>query len=345
MRRKLISALGVVALVATACGNGDTGADTDAEANGSADTATDDGGDAEADAAADWPTEDLTLVVTFGPGGGNDLLNRALAPKLSEALGVQVAIENVEGGGGVIGLTEAYQRGPDGTTLVSYSPPGEYLSEVQGQLSGFSTDDFIMLGGVNVDPGAFAVSMDSPYETFEELVAAMETETLAAATNGYTSNTAVGAMDFMAKTDLEFELIPYDAGSELTAAVIGGTADFGVRAGGWYDLHEEELRILAFFSEERLEEFPDIPTVEEVTGAPSYFSGLRGLAVHAETPPEQIAILEDAFEQASNDPDIQENLLADTGFRWEYVTREQAEAMVADMTASVDEFAEALGIS
>ena len=357
MRTRLIAAVSALALLAVACGDsGDAEpeepetpteepSEEPAEEPDTEEPDTEEPAEEPEAAASDWPTEDITAIVTFGPGGGNDLLIRSLAPLLSEELGVQVAVENVEGGSGVIGLTEAYSREADGYTLVSYSPPGEYLSELQGQLSGFGTEDFTMLGAVNVDPGAFAVPLDSPYESMEDLVAALEAgESLTAATSGLTSNNAVGAIDFMTQTGLEFELIPYDSGAELTASVIGGTADFGIRAGGFYDLHEEELRILAFTAPERIEEFPDIPTVEEVTGEPVYFSSLRGLAVRSDTPEDVITRLQEAFEAAATDPELSENLIDEIGFRWQYLPPEEAQATAEEMMASVDEAAEEIGI-
>jgi len=322
MRRSLIAVAGALVLPAYLYGSATTAAQ-------------------EAD---DWPSGPITVIAPYGPGGASDTLSRALAPKLSEELGVQVGVENIVGGSGVIGLTEAFNRPADGSTLVYYSPPGEYLSQIQGHLSGFGVDDFTTLGVVNVDPGAIAVPMDSPYETFEDLIAALETETLTAATSGLTSNNAVGAMDFMARTGLEFDLIPYDSGAELTAAVIGGTADFGVRAGGWYNLHGEDLRILAFTTPERIEEFPDIPTVEEVTGAPVSFSSMRGLSVRANTPDERIETLQAAFRAAANHPEIKNNLLDKYGLRWQYMTPEEAQEVAQGMMASVDAAAGKLGI-
>jgi len=243
----------------------------------------------------------------------------------------------VPGGGGVIGLTDAYGRDADGLTLVSFSPPGEYLSEVRGQLAGFAASDFSMLGAVNVDPGAFAVPMDSPFQTFEDLLAALEAgERLTAATSGLTSNNAVGALDFMSQTDLEFELIPYDSGAELTASVIGSIADFGIRAGGWYDLHDNELRILAFSAPARIAEFPDIPTVEEITGKAVYFSSLRGLAVRGDVPQNRIEILREAFAFAANDAGIRDNLIDDIGFRWEFLNADDAAEAALNMQRSVD---------
>jgi len=338
MKYPRVTAVFAVLALAAACANGADDVEASDEDRGQEAQGEDQ------EAAGDFPSEPITLIVQFAAGGANDLLMRMLAPKMSEVLGVPVGVENIEGGSGVIGLTEAYNRPADGHTLVTWSPPGEYLSEVQGEFSGFTVDDFVMIGAANVDPGAIAVPIDSPYQTLEALNDAMAQTELSAATSGLTSNNAVGAMSYMAATGLDFTLVPYDSGAELTAALIGGTTDFGMRAGGWYDLHEVELRILALTSAERVSDFPDIPTVAEITGEDVIFSAMRGLAVRSDTPQEHIDILVDAFETAANDPSVRDRLLDEIGFRWEYLGPEEAADVADQMMASVDEFASELGL-
>src|SRR5262249_15454043 len=69
-------------------------------------------------AAPQWPMRPLTMVVTFAAGGGDDVLARIIAPRLSEMLGQQVVIENVGGAGGMIGASRVAKATPDGYQLV-----------------------------------------------------------------------------------------------------------------------------------------------------------------------------------------------------------------------------------
>lgn len=68
--------------------------------------------------AQDWPTRPLTLVVPFAAGGGVDTTARAFTPRLSEVLGQQIVVENVGGGGGMVGGTRVAKAAPDGYQLV-----------------------------------------------------------------------------------------------------------------------------------------------------------------------------------------------------------------------------------
>ena len=65
--------------------------------------------------ADDWPTRPVTLVVPFAPGGATDIPARLVAPKLADALGQQVVIENRTGAGGIIGLQAFIDAPQDGT--------------------------------------------------------------------------------------------------------------------------------------------------------------------------------------------------------------------------------------
>src|SRR6202051_3696863 len=69
-------------------------------------------------AAQDWPTHALTLVVPWAAGGGPDVMGRIMARRMSEILGQQIIVENVAGGGGMVGSSRVVRAEPDGYTFV-----------------------------------------------------------------------------------------------------------------------------------------------------------------------------------------------------------------------------------
>jgi len=72
----------------------------------------------QAQTPAAWPTRPISLVVTYPPGGGADAMARLIAPKLGEALGQNVIVENKPGAGGQIGAAAVAKAAPDGYTLM-----------------------------------------------------------------------------------------------------------------------------------------------------------------------------------------------------------------------------------
>lgn len=288
-----------------------------------------------------FPEEDITLIVPYGSGGSNDVLARMLAPLMAEELGVSIGVENVTGASGSIGLSEAYESGPDGYTMVAFTPPNEYIAELQGLLD-IPVGEFRMLGAANVDPGMIAVPADSPYQTLEELNEASATEELSVAVHGLASNYTVGALNYMEAAGLDWSLVHHDSGGDITTAVQGGHTDVGVRAGGWYDLHPQDLRVLAVTSEERADEFDGVPTVEEVIGEPVIMKSLRGFAVHADTPEDRFQVLADAFAAAVQSDEFKSAVMNDLGLRWEFQDAEEVEQSRQAAAASVDAVADQL---
>ena len=68
--------------------------------------------------AQDWPAKAIRIIVPFAPGGATDIPARLLAPKLQDALGQPIVIENRTGAGGIVGIQAAAQSPADGYTML-----------------------------------------------------------------------------------------------------------------------------------------------------------------------------------------------------------------------------------
>jgi tripartite-type tricarboxylate transporter receptor subunit TctC len=261
----------------------------------------------------------LTIIVPRSPGGGLDLLGRMVGEQWAKTLGVDVVIQNVEGAGGAIGLAQAYRAPADGRTVVSWSPPGEYILQLQGRVP-FTTDEWEMIGATNSDPGFIAVRADSSFQSVDDIVKASKGDKrLAAGTVGRTTISALEAMLYESLFDVKWGLVPFDGGGDLTTAVLGGHVDFVVREGGLYDLHPEKLRILSVASDARITELPDVPTLEEATGKKLSFAAYRGFAVRKGTPAPVLECLRQTFNQAAQSPEIADNQFQKIGFRYQFL--------------------------
>lgn len=283
----------------------------------------------------EYPNDQVDLVIAFGPGGTNDLLGRRTATALTEALGQEVAIENREGGAGAVGTSDVYAQPDDGYTLSTWSPPGELLHNASGAVE-YSPDDFEMIGAANVEPAALAVGEDSESQTLTEILdRARSGERVTVGHVGENTGAGVVASYMMQTFDVEFEHVPYDSGSEVHTAVMGGHVDFGIRTGGWLDEHGSGINVIGLSSEERIEELPDVPTIEEESGEPVYFSAIRGVAVRSSTDETIIETLTEAYEEAATSEAFIDGFAEEIG-RYEYLGPDGITPVLEEQEAVVE---------
>lgn len=268
---------------------------------------------------AEYPEKDITIIVPRSPGGGLDRLSRLMAPEWGKKLGVQIVVENIPGASGAIGLAEAYRRPADGYTIVVWSPPGEYVLQLQEKLP-FTIDEFELIGATNSDPGFIAVPAGSSFQSVSEILEASRSgdKRISVGTVGRTTISALEAMLYQDEFDVKWGMVPFDGGGDLSTAVIGAHVDFGVREGGWYELHPEKLRILSVAAASRIKQLPEVPTVEEATGEPVQYAAYRGFAVRKGTPPEVLEKLRSTFNEVGQSPAIADTQFEKTKFRYEF---------------------------
>ena len=219
--------------------------------------------------AAEYPTEPVQLVVPYGPGGAADLAARIMAAEAPEYLGANVVVVNQAGAAGVTGSTMVAKGPKNGYNLLMSRVGSQATVPAMNETIPYTWDEFTMLGIVETNPFVIAVSTESPYQTFEDLVTAIKDgERLTYSSAG------VGTLLHMAVLilldDLEVDSqalihVPFKGGGAATTAVIGGDADFifhnlsGLISG----IESDQLRPLITTTPERVASIPDVPTATE----------------------------------------------------------------------------------
>ena len=120
-----------------------------------------------------WPDRPIEIVVGYAPGGGTDITARTLALYLEKELGGSVVVVNKPGASGSIALAGVARAKPDGYTLAMTNMPGLLTVPIERE-AGFVPSDFTYLANLVSDPSAFSVSMESPYKTLAQLLAAIK---------------------------------------------------------------------------------------------------------------------------------------------------------------------------
>lgn len=250
---RAVGLIAAAAAVTTACGGavgggGDNGSDEQAA------------GECES-----FPDSDVTMVIGRSPGGGHDEYGRFLAPLLEEELGATIIVENVDGAGGRVAASQVQNSEPDGYTIHLMEPNG--LAALQGiEDVDYDLTTYTMLGTVNSRPSTVAVAADSEIQTFEDLVAAADGGPLRFATAGLTSPNFVNGIIAAGAAGIEVTPVPHEGSAEAITSVVRGDSDFTVFSGDSIAeaVDAGDLRALAQFGEEPLDELADVPLAADV---------------------------------------------------------------------------------
>jgi tripartite-type tricarboxylate transporter receptor subunit TctC len=263
--------------------------------------------------AQTWPTKPIRWVVPTGPGSAVDVNARRVTPKLSEALGQPVIVDNRPGANSMIAAREVARAAPDGYTLLQ--------GVVNNALNDLLTPDpccllnekLIPVTRLYTTPLVMVVHPSVPASTLQEYVALAKAkpQTLTYASGGNGAITQMVGELLKATAGIQLREIPYKAiGAELPDLTGGhvGTAFLSpvvirdyVRAG--------KLRGLAVASRERLTILPDIPTTAEAGFPGVEGSGWNGIFVPAGTPPAVVTKLQQEIRRVLLSKDIQDDAL------------------------------------
>lgn len=214
--------------------------------------------------AQDWPQQKpIHLVVGFGPGSTTDLVARLVQPKLAEALGQAVLVENKPGAGGNVGALHAKRAAPDGYTILVTSVAFAVNPSLY-QSAGYELKDFapVLLGPST--PNIITVHPSVPATNLKELVELARKDSLSYASSGIGTTTHLSMERIKAASRIDLTHVPYQPAQAVGAAVAGQTqisstsmppAVAHVKAG--------RVRAIAVTSARRSPALPEVPTVNE----------------------------------------------------------------------------------
>jgi len=261
--------------------------------------------------AQPYPAKPIRMIVAFPPAGPVDVVSRLVAPKITEALGQSVVIENVGGGGGNIAAARVAKSAPDGYTVLAHSSAYVVNPSLLGNLGFDAEKDMVPVAVVASQANLIFVHAEFPAKTLADLLALAKKEKLAFASpsSGTTPHlTAENLFRVRAKVDITH--VPFKGAGPAMTAVLGGQPPIGVLAGTAPMPHVKSgrVRVLAVSSAKRLPSLPDVPTLNELG-----YPGMEdytwvGLFVPAGTPSEATQKLNEAVLRAVRSPEVRERL-------------------------------------
>ncbi|HUQ73980.1 MAG TPA: tripartite tricarboxylate transporter substrate binding protein [Burkholderiales bacterium] len=261
--------------------------------------------------AQSYPVKPIRLIVPYAAGGTSDILARQLGPKLAEAWGQPVVIENKTGANGNVGADFVAKSAPDGHTLLLTDVGGLVISaSVYSQLPFNPAKDFSAVGMVSYSPHVLAVHPSVSAKDVKELIAFAKANPgkLNFAMSGIGGAPHLAGIEFAQRTGVQWAYIPYKGGSDAVTAVAAGQADvlFNGMLATWPTVQGNRLRALAISSAQRIAAAPDTPTVAE-QGLPGFETGsFQGVVGPAGMPRDTIAKLNSELTRILNLPEMKE---------------------------------------
>ncbi|MCC6531450.1 MAG: tripartite tricarboxylate transporter substrate binding protein [Burkholderiales bacterium] len=248
-------------------------------------------------AAPAYPSKPIRLVVPFPPGGGTDILARALAQHLGTAFKQSIVVDNRAGGNTVIGSEIVARAVPDGhTLLVQINNLTALPALAAGGKSTVSVADFAPVSLVAILPHLLVVHRSSPAHSVQELItlAKKTPKKLNYASAGVGTPVHLGGALFASMAGVELVHIPFKGAAEYTTAVLGGHVDmtFGSVPTAFPHIKSGVLRGLAATTATRIKVLPELPTMAEV-GLKGYdIASWYGVFAPAGTPADIVNVLQ-----------------------------------------------------
>lgn len=296
MKKKLMlfMLLAFMIIFSSACGNSAGTASTKGDNSK-------DGGKAE----VKFPEKAITLIVPYAAGGGTDATARALAKAAEKKLGKSIGVVNKTGGNATVGMGEVANAKADGYTLLMNTNEIALLPHMG--LTPLNYKNFSQVAQINFDPSALTVPADAPYDSIEEFVEYAKKNPGKIRVGG-TGNGGIwhlGAASIEKATGVKFTFVPFDGGASAKTALLGGHIEAITisPAEVFTQVQAGELKTLGVLSDEKSSVLPDVPTFKEA-GYDVAVGVWRSIDAPANTPPEVVKVLEEAFLEAVKDKDF-----------------------------------------
>lgn len=259
-----------------------------------------------------YPDKPVRVVIPYAPGGSNDVVSRALTPKLSEAWKQSVIVDNRAGAGSLIGTEIVVRSVPDGYTLLATS--GALAINVSlYRLSFDPLKDLASVAFMAQMPYVLAVHPSLPVKSTRDLIghAKANPGKLSFASAGTATATHLTGEMFKSMANVDLLHVPYKGGGPAINAIVGNEVQviFNVVTGTLPHVKSGRLRALAVSSAKRADVAAELPTISE-SGLPG-FDVVSGYTVYApaRTPRPIINRVNVSINEVLQQPDVRERFM------------------------------------
>ncbi len=294
-----------------------------------------------------YPTKPIRLIVPWAPGGTSDTPWRIVGPKLSEALGQQIVIENRPGAASTIGAAMVAAAKPDGYTLLGTSNVHVLSANVYKNLPYHAIDDFIPIGQIAQTCSLLVVHPSVPVTTAREFIAYAKANPgkIDFASTGNGSGQHLFMAQFASMSGITLNHVPYKNVGQAITELLSGQVKAAIPGLSIVSQHVKEgkLKALGVTCAQRSRFMPDVPTLSEAA-VPGFDATLReGLMAPKGLPPEVLHRLEAELRKVMAQPDVQQRIEGTTN-EAVFASSEQFSAMLRTEYAKWQKLVKDMGI-
>jgi tripartite-type tricarboxylate transporter receptor subunit TctC len=245
-----------------------------------------------------FPTQNITIIVGFPPGGSNDIVTRIIAPKLGEILGVSVIVENRPGANGTIGTDLTVRSSPNGYTLTLGSSNPMSVNPNTMKLPYSILRDLRPITTVAYTPTVLAINPNVQVNNLSGLIEFSKTRSISIASSGNGSSAHLGIEKLKLETRGNFIHVPYKGAAPAMADVTGGHVDAIIM---------DYPAIVSLVKDGRLKIIAGLKGQDQEQ-ATFIKNNWFAIMAPAKTPDKVVQILFDSLVKTMNDPDIKSQL-------------------------------------
>jgi tripartite-type tricarboxylate transporter receptor subunit TctC len=298
--------------------------------------------------AQDWPRQKLQIIVSFGPGGGADIVGRILAEEMQIRFRRPVTVENKPGAGGILGNEQVAKATPDGYTL-GIMTAGQIIAAVTRKTMPYDTAALTGVARIADASLMIVTRPDFPANSVNELVARAKADPgkIVFASPGFAATQHFAGELFKQIAGVDLLHVPYRSSPEAIGALMGRQVDvlFDTVSALIGQVQSGSLKALAVTGKDRFPAVPDVPAAVESGVLPGYdVSTWYGAFGPPGIPAPIVAKLNDTLTQILNDPKVGERL-AKIGVVVRASTAEEFTRFMAHEYTRWDGVREAAGIA
>jgi len=265
-----------------------------------------------AGSAAQWPTRPITIVVTYPPGGGADLMARLIAPALGRELGQSVIVENRPGAGGQIAASYVAKAAPDGYTLMVDASSYAVNPSLYPRLPYDPAKAFTAIGVLARYPNVLVATPGFPANSVRDVLAMARQKpgSVAFASSGNGSAQHLAGVLFEQRAGVDLLHVPYKGGGPALTDVIAGQVPlfFANVASSLQHIKAGKLKPLAVTSGTRSPVLPSVPTMQEAGVASYEVYEWNAAFVPSGTPPAIVDKLANALQKVMNNTEVRHRI-------------------------------------